>query len=146
IGVLHHLPDPEGAFRGLLRYLKPGGEIQVYLYWWPEGQPVKRVLLETVGALRRVTTRLPHRLLYWLSYPFAAAAFLGFVLPYRLLRAIPGGAALAARLPMKQYAAYPFQVCVNDQFDRFSAPIENRYQRAEVAAWLERAGLEAITV
>jgi hypothetical protein len=47
---------------------------------------------------------------------------------------------------MKQYAAYPFRVCVNDQFDRFSAPIENRYTRAEVLSWLERAGLEEPSV
>jgi len=36
IGVLHHLPDPEPAFHNLLRYLKPGGEIQIYLYWKPK--------------------------------------------------------------------------------------------------------------
>jgi hypothetical protein len=47
---------------------------------------------------------------------------------------------------MKQYADYPFRVCVNDQFDRFSAPIENRYTREEVEGWLKRAGLEEITV
>jgi hypothetical protein len=43
---------------------------------------------------------------------------------------------------MKQYANFPFRVCVNDQFDRFSAPIENRYTRQEVIDWLVQAGLE----
>src|ERR1700750_1502005 len=32
LGVLHHLPDPEEAFQSLLKFLKPGGEIQIYLY------------------------------------------------------------------------------------------------------------------
>lgn len=145
IGVLHHLPDPEAVFRGLLRYLKPGGEAQIYLYWQPEGQPVKRALLTAVNAARQVTTRLPHPLLHALSYPAAAAAFAGFVWPYRALRQA-GLQEWAERLPMKQYADYPFSVCVNDQFDRFSAPIEYRYTRAEVRGWLERAGLEAIEV
>src|SRR5262249_51985501 len=86
------------------------------------------------------------RLLYGLSYPLAALAYAGFVLPYRLLRRVPGAGTLAERLPMKQYAAYPFPVCVNDQFDRFSAPIENRYTRAQVRGWLERAELEEIDV
>src|SRR5205085_888189 len=45
LGVLHHLPDPEGAFKNLLRFLKPGGEIVIYVYWQPEGQPLKRGLL-----------------------------------------------------------------------------------------------------
>lgn len=47
---------------------------------------------------------------------------------------------------MKQYAAYPFQVCVNDQFDRLSAPIEQRYTKAEVEGWFQRAGLGSVTV
>ena len=47
---------------------------------------------------------------------------------------------------LKTYADYPFAVLVNDQFDRFSAPLENRYTRAEVTAMLEQAGLEAVDV
>jgi len=146
IGVLHHLPNPEAGFRNILRYLKPGGEIQIYLYWKPEGQPVKRVLLALVNSLRHFTTRLPHRVLYALSYPLAAAAFVGFVWPYRILSRIPGLKSIGERLPMKQYSNYPFQVCVNDQFDRFSAPIENRYTEAEVRQWCDRAGLRDIRV
>jgi len=45
-------------------------------------------------------------------------------------------------MPMKQYAVLPFRVCVNDQLDRFSAPIENRYTRAQVQTWLTSAGLK----
>jgi hypothetical protein len=134
------------VFHDLLRYLRPGGEIQIYVYWRPEGQPVKRFLLAGVSAVRKVSTRLPHGLLYGLSYPLAALALLGFVLPYRTLRAVRALAPLAERLPMRQYARYPFRVCVNDQFDRFSAPLERRYTRREVEEWLGRAGLEEVRV
>jgi SAM-dependent methyltransferase/uncharacterized protein YbaR (Trm112 family) len=143
LGVLHHLPFPEEAFQNLLRFLKPGGKIQIYLYWKPEGQPIKSAMLTAVNAARRITTRLPHKVLYKLSVP---AALVGFVWPYRLLKRTPGLRNFAERLPMKQYAQYPFRVCVNDQFDRLSAPIENRYTKSEVEAWLERAGLEDIQV
>jgi SAM-dependent methyltransferase/uncharacterized protein YbaR (Trm112 family) len=146
IGVLHHLPDPEGAFQNLLRYLKPGGEIQIYLYWHPEGQPIKRALLRMVSAGRQITTRLPHKAVYALAFPAAVAAFGWFVWPYRILKRIPGLKSLAEKLPMKQYANFPFRVCVNDQLDRFSAPIENRYTREEVTDWLKRAQLEDIKV
>ena len=44
-------------------------------------------------------------------------------------------------MPLKTYADYSFQVCVNDQFDRFSAPIERRYEREEVEQLLTGAGL-----
>jgi SAM-dependent methyltransferase/uncharacterized protein YbaR (Trm112 family) len=142
IGVLHHLPDPEAAFQNLLRYLKPEGEIQIYLYWRPEGQPIKRALLAIVSAARKITTRLPHRAVYGLAFPAAVAAFTFFVWPYRLLKRVPGLRDLAEKLPMKQYAGFPFRVCVNDQLDRFSAPIENRYTRQEVEEWLRRGNLE----
>jgi len=146
IGVLHHLPEPEAAFRNLLCYLKPGGEIQIYLYWEPEGQPLKRMLLGVVRAVRQITMRLPHRIIYALSYPAACGAFLFFVWPYKLMRRFPGIRKLAEMIPMKQYTRYPFRVCVNDQFDRFSAPIENRYTREEAESWLARAGLEETSV
>jgi SAM-dependent methyltransferase/uncharacterized protein YbaR (Trm112 family) len=142
IGVLHHLPDPEAAFQNLLRYLKPDGDIQIYLYWSPEGQPVKRTLLEIVTAARRLTTRLPHSAVYGLAFPAAVAAFGLFVWPYRIMKRVPGLKRWAEKIPMKQYAEYPFRVCINDQLDRFSAPIENRYTREEVQAWLTRGDLE----
>ena len=146
LGVLHHLPDPEAAFRNLLQFLKPDGQIQVFLYWRPESQPIKGALLSLVELSRKITTRLPHPILHALSFPAAAAAFVAFVWPYRFLSKFSGLKGFAERLPMKQYAAYSFRVCVNDQFDRFSAPIENRYTRQEVADWLNRARLEDVSV
>jgi SAM-dependent methyltransferase len=146
IGVLHHLPNPEAAFQNLLRFLKPGGEVQIYLYWKPEQRPIKAALLSGVAAARRLTTRLPYRAVYALAYPAAVAAFTFFVWPYRIMRRLPLFNQMAEGMPMKQYAAFPFRVCVNDQLDRLSAPIENRYTRQEVQNWLVRASLEAPSV
>ncbi len=143
IGVLHHLPDPEPAFQNLLRFLKPGGTVQIYLYWKPEQRPVKAALLSGVSAARRLTTRLPHNVVHLLAYPTAMMAHVFLIWPYRILRRLPGLNRIAEDLPMKQYATLPFRVCVNDQLDRFSAPIENRYTRADVQNWLARASLEA---
>ena len=146
IGVLHHLPDPEQAFHNLLRYLKPGGDIQIYLYWQPERRPVKALLLGAVSLCRIITTRLPYPLVYALAYPLALIAFIFLVWPYRLIRSIKPLKGFAEQLPMKQYADLPFRVCVNDQLDRFSAPIEFRYRKAEVEELLSRASLESISV
>jgi SAM-dependent methyltransferase len=146
IGVLHHLPDPEVAFRNLLRFLKPGGEVQIYVYWKPERRPIKALLLSAVAAARQLTTRLPLAAVHVLAYPAAGAAFLFFVWPYRIMKRVPALESLAEELPMKQYANFPFRVCVNDQFDRLSAPIENRYTRADVQNWLARAALESPVV
>jgi 2-polyprenyl-3-methyl-5-hydroxy-6-metoxy-1,4-benzoquinol methylase len=145
IGVLHHLPDPERALRAIVPFARPGGRVHVYLYWQP---PIAwhRSVLRGVTAVRRVTVRLPHHVLHALCYPLAAVLFGAIVLPYRFLRRRPRLHKLAEALPLKTYADYPFTVCVNDQFDRFSAPLEARYTRDEVRDMLERAGLEDVQV
>jgi len=145
IGVLHHLPDTERALRSIARYAKPGGHVHVYLYWVPEQRWHRRVL-RAVTALRRVTVRLPHRLLHALCYPLAAGLWAAVVVPYRVLRRRPRTARPAAALPLKAYADYPFSVLVNDQFDRFSAPLERRFTAAEVRAAMQAAGLEDVVV
>jgi SAM-dependent methyltransferase len=142
LGVLHHLPDPEPAFKNLLRYLKPGGEVQIYLYWQPDRRSIKSLMLKGVNSVRSLSTRLPNWTVHAFAYPSAVAAFLFFVWPYRIMKTLPPLRSYAANMPMKQYAVLPFRVCVNDQLDRFSAPIENRYTKNEVEAWLSGAGLK----
>jgi 2-polyprenyl-3-methyl-5-hydroxy-6-metoxy-1,4-benzoquinol methylase/uncharacterized protein YbaR (Trm112 family) len=145
IGVLHHLPDTGRALRSLVRYAKRGGRVRVYLYWKPE-QGWHRAMLAGVSVARKVTTRLPHRLLHALSYPIAAALWIAFVGPYKFLSSHAATKRLATALPLKTYGSYPFGVLVNDTFDRFSAPIERRFERSEVLELMRSAGLEDIEV
>lgn len=141
LGVLHHLPDPEGGFRKIVAVVKPGGRALTYLYHALEGEPVKQAILRVVNLARRVTTKLPHNVLLPLTTALGYGLFAGVVVPYRLMSRVPGVKSFAETLPLKSYAPYPVRVIVNDQFDRFSAPIENRYRRAEVQGWLDGAGL-----
>jgi SAM-dependent methyltransferase len=145
IGVLHHLPDPERALFSIARFVRPGGRLHIYLYWVPERR-WHRALLGGVGAARRATVRLPHPVLHGLSYPVAALLLALFVAPFRVLRRFEATRRVAEALPLKTYADYPFRVLVNDQFDRLSAPVENRYTRDEVLAFLRNLGLADVTV
>jgi SAM-dependent methyltransferase/uncharacterized protein YbaR (Trm112 family) len=142
MGVLHHLPEPERAAQHLLRFVKPGGEFRMFLYWAPEGQRLKALLLKAVSAVRMFTVRMPHGVLYPLSHALGFAVWTCFVWPYRALKLIPRLDGLADRLPLRQYSQYPFRTCVNDQFDRLSAPLERRFTRAEVEQLLKPAELE----
>lgn len=145
IGVLHHLPNTERALQGLVPFVAPGGNLHVYLYWVPEAG-WHRGILRLVSAARKFTVRMPFWLLRLLCYPLSVVLWIGVVLPYRLLRRIPAAAALAAGFPLKTYADYPFGVLVNDQFDRLSAPIEQRFTKAEVQNMLTGGGLDPVTV
>jgi SAM-dependent methyltransferase/uncharacterized protein YbaR (Trm112 family) len=140
-GVLHHLPDPEAGFRCVVERVKPNGRVLIYLYHALEGEPVKRAILRGVDVARKFTTRLPHSVLVPISRALGVGLYFGVVTPYRILRRFSSTRRLAETLPLKIYADYPMRVIINDQFDRFSAPIENRYRREEVLGWLGRAGL-----
>jgi ubiquinone/menaquinone biosynthesis C-methylase UbiE/uncharacterized protein YbaR (Trm112 family) len=145
IGVLHHLPNPRRALKSLARLIRPGGHIHIYVYWTPTRR-WHRFLLRLVAAARRVTTRMPRPLLRALCYPIAVALFAVFVLPYRITRHAAVLERVAGGFPLKAYADYPFRVCVNDQFDRFSAPLEWRFTADEVEAMLLEAGFGEIVV
>jgi SAM-dependent methyltransferase len=140
LGVLHHLGNTEAAVRSLVATLKPGGRLRVYVYWKRHGGT--GALLRMVNALRPVTTRLPFALLRWLCWIVSAALWLTVILPYRLLTA--AGVRGMATWPLFVYTQYPFRIVYNDQFDRFSAPLEKRYDPNEVTALLESGGLRDV--
>ena len=137
LGVLHHLTETERALSNLIRKLRPGGRFRIYLYWKRHGW--KGQLLKIATVARRVTTRMPFAFLKLLCFVLSCALFAGVVLPYRLLTAV--GVKAHEDWPLFVYTRYPFNVLYNDQFDRFSAPIEKRYDPEEVKALLESAGL-----
>src|SRR5262245_10597854 len=56
IGVLHHTPDTRGAFDALLPYVRPQGQISIWVYH-PQGKV-------HADRWRTLTTRVPHRILY----------------------------------------------------------------------------------
>ena len=142
LGVLHHLSDTERALASLVRKLRPGGTLRIYLYWKRHAWQGR--LLSLVTAARRITTRMPFGLLRLACWGLSVALYAGVVLPYRALSAM--GVSRHQAWPLFVYSKYPFQVLYNDQFDRFSAPIEKRYDADEVRQLLERAGLRDVAV
>lgn len=142
LGVLHHIDDTVGTLRGLVAKLKPGGRMRIYLYWRRTG--VVGAILGVVSLVRRVTTRLPFPLLKLLCWLLSVVLLVFVVTPYRVATAL--GVRGLDRWPLYIYTKYPFNVLYNDQFDRFSAPLEKRYSPDEVRALLESVGLTNISV
>jgi SAM-dependent methyltransferase len=142
IGVLHHLPNPEDGFHQLVRCLRPGGILHVYLYWALEGAPAwKRGTLALVNAFRYLTVRLPYPLLEKIAWLMAVVGYLTFSLPYRCLFRCQTTRSLVKDFPLQRYAKDGFRVCYNDQFDRLSAPLEHRFTRDQVLELFAHAGL-----
>jgi SAM-dependent methyltransferase len=144
LGVLHHLDEPEAGFHALARLVAPGGRFLLYVYSRPSGPGLRRAGLAAAAGLRRLTTRLPHRVLRPLSAPIAAALYLGLVLP-GAVGARFGRRRLTA-LPLATYRGAPLRSLWLDTFDRLSAPVEHRHTVREIEAWFATAGFDVVGV
>ena len=142
LGVLHHIADTEGAARSLVAKVKPGGCLRIYLYWRRSGATA--AILRAVELVRTLTTRMPFALLKGLCWILSAVLFVSVVLPYRALAL--AGFRIHQQWPLAVYMRYPFTVLYNDQFDRFSAPIEQRWSEQEVRDLMLRLGLRDVVV
>jgi SAM-dependent methyltransferase len=127
IGVLHHLPDPQEGFSKLVSLLKENGTISIWVY----GKKNNKLAQYIYEPLRKITTLIPHRILYC------------SVLPIALLVEITN----RLKLPIfSYYAVFPFKTKWNDAFDVFSAPSAKYYDLHEIEDWFKQAGLRDVKV
>lgn len=143
IGVIHHLPNPEAGFRSLLGHVKKGGRIFVWIYGWENNF----VMVRIIEPIRKYfTSRMPHNVLYYLSYPVTALLELSCLL-YRLTYAIPLVNSAVKYLPSNKYLLYiskfSFRHKLAIVFDFLSAPLARYYRREEFEGWFKRAALSA---
>jgi SAM-dependent methyltransferase len=137
IGVLHHLPRPEDGFLSLVKSMKPGTPIFIWLYG-KSGKFFRMKVIE--GVIRKFTVRMPQRMLYYACY-FPAMVYHSFNMAYHFLNDL-GLKGLASRMPFKSYARFPFMVKHADSYDLLGTPVNNYYSREDVEKWLGDANLQ----
>jgi SAM-dependent methyltransferase len=140
IGVLHHLPDPYEGFRTLLRYVRPGGTIAVWVYGYENNGFVRNV----VEPLRRLSTRVPPPILRGLAWPLAVGFHGAARGVYRPLN----GSGIGRRLPLAEYlssvARFSFRHNYGIVFDQLVAPTAVYIKGSELQAWFDGGGLEDV--
>jgi len=138
-GVLHHVPVPLRGLSELARVSRAGAQAAVYLYEdFSERAAVLRWSLRAANVWRGLTTRLPPAVLYALCVAAAPVVYGCFVVPYRVLHAMPVTRSLANALPFR-HGRHPFDL-TGDLYDRFSAPVEFRYSRRSATELAHDAG------
>jgi SAM-dependent methyltransferase len=130
LGVLHHTPDCEQAFRRLAPLVRPGGRLCVWVYG-PMG-----VWEWFARQYRRVTVRMPPRLLHALCH-LAIPWFYPCRLPMvgRLFRTI---------LPISFHPRPAWRVL--DTFDWYSPRYQSQHTFPEVYRWFQSEGFEEIAL
>jgi SAM-dependent methyltransferase len=138
IGVLHHTPNCEQAFKVLPGLLKPGGGIAIWLYsgyhkWY-----------RMSDLYRKVTRRMSPKTLYWLAH--IAIPMYGL---HRFLRSVP----LVGK-PISGMMKYLLPMSFNpdarwrvlDTLDWYSPWYQSKHTYEEVFRWFEDCGLRDLRV
>jgi 2-polyprenyl-3-methyl-5-hydroxy-6-metoxy-1,4-benzoquinol methylase len=138
MGVLHHTPDCEKAFKVLPPLLKTAGGITIWLYsaynkWY-----------RMSDVYRKFTRRLPHRTLHSLCYltrPLYAAHQVMSAVP---VVGKPASGVLRYLVPMS-FDADPHWRQL-DTFDWYSPWYQSKHTYEEVFRWFESCGLQDLHV
>jgi SAM-dependent methyltransferase len=137
IGVLHHTPSAERAFKTLVGLVKPGGTIAISVYAavMKPGVPWALNLFRR-RAWRVVTRRVPRKLMLWWSQ-YAVPVFW-------VIDKIPVLRYVRYLFPVLIYKNYPLEWSVLDTFDTYATELESRHRPKEVFRWFREMGLTEI--
>jgi SAM-dependent methyltransferase len=130
IGVLHHTPNCEKAFKLLPSLLKKDGQISLWVYvdYFPGG--CKRI----VEFYRKFTPKLPKKLLYAISH---------YALINYYIRKIPLiGKCLYLIFPTAYHDNRDWRVL--DTYDLYSPQYQTKHRYEHVYFWFEDCGLKDI--
>jgi len=144
-GVLHHLINPEEAFKRLSGCLKRGGHLIIYVYEdFSERSSIERAALKLVSLLRGITRRIPSAILYAICFILTPVVWICCSLPAAIMVKFRATRAIAERIPYR-HTLNPACI-VADLYDRFSPPIEKRYNRNQVKQWFLDESFEDVSI
>lgn len=117
IGVIHHLEDPKRALSNLIRAVKPGGRVLIWVYSY-EGN---EWIVKLVDPIRKnITSKVPIRLVHFLSYLASVPLWL-------FVKIFHGPSAY-----LKQLAGFGFRHIHSIVFDQLIPEIANYWKKDEV--------------
>jgi SAM-dependent methyltransferase len=138
IGVLHHTPDCERAFKSLPGLLKPGGRIAIWLY--SAYNPWYRMS----DVYRKVTRRMSPQTLHTLCRGVVPLYGIHQVLKRIPLLGKGASSVLAWIIPMSFSKDSTWRVL--DTFDWYSPWYQSKHTYEEVFRWFEACGLKDLRV
>lgn len=146
VAVLHHTSDPRGAFLHLASKVVPGGSVSAWVY----GRENNGWIIYGVDPIRKLTSRLPRRLLLAASYALAIPLTMAVRGIYGPASRYPALARLRRRLFYYDYLAFldqfDFATIALIVFDHAVPAIARYIPREEFVEWFKAAGLVDITI
>jgi SAM-dependent methyltransferase len=147
IGVLQFLFDPQKGFSELIKVLKAGGSISVWVYSKENNGWIIRLL----SPLRQyITSRLPRPVLYLFSSVVGAFLYICIKLIYKPANEWNLGVDLGSWLPYNDYLYYISQLTysslVSVIFDHLVPQIVVYLSKDELEAWFLEEGISSVVI
>jgi len=139
VGVLHHTPDCEAAVKSLVKFLKPGGVLAVWLYsgynkWY-----------RFSDFWRRYTTRMkPETLHSILKVAVPVFYNTGKALRKIPLFGRPAAGVLHSVFPVRHHNDPEYRVL--DTFDWYSPKYQSKHTYEQVFRWYQEMGMEDMRI
>lgn len=130
-GVLHHTPDAKAAFSAIAKYVRKGGVVSIFVY-----SSYNKAIVYTSNFWRIFTTRIPKRLLYYLSF---ISVPLYFIYKIPLIGSI---GRMIFVIPMLKNWRWRML----DAFDWYSPRYQSKHTHWEVFCWLENNGFKNVKI
>jgi len=143
-GVLHHTTDPMKGFLEIARVLKIGSPAFLYLYEDHSENLFKFIAIKLTSLIRLLSSRIPHKLLYMLSFLASPVVYVFFSLPAKIFRKFKCTENLAKQMPFN-FAKGPFSL-QGDLYDRFGSSIEYRFSRRQLSQMFKDSGFSDIHI
>ena len=145
LGVLHHIPNTQEALKDVVKKLKSGGSILLYLYYSLDNRGMLYKLLFKISSIFRIIiSKLPKSLKKFVCDIIALVIYLPLVLLTRLLNVALGNKKWIQKIPLSYYSDKTFRIIRNDALDRFGTPLEQRFSKEEITQLMKNAGLSNI--
>lgn len=139
IGVLHHLPDPEGGFASIVKkVVRTDGEMLIWVY----ARKNNFRALYLYEPVRAITNKMNKRLLLTLCH--IPALIVSAVNLVSLAVEKLGAKEFAKKIPFHYYNNFPYNMKWNDAFDVLATPKSNYYYQEDIEGWFARAELQDI--
>lgn len=145
LGVLHHIPDTAQALEKVVKKIKPGGHLLLYLYYALDGRgPVYRSLFRLSELLRKGISILPGPIKRGICDVIAWTIYLPLRSVVRLAKKIDRKERWWRHVPLSYYHNKSMHILRNDALDRFGTPLDKRFNEHQIRSMMEAAGLIGI--
>jgi len=143
LGVLHHVPDTQGAINAIAEKLKSGAPFLIYLYYALDNRPIWfRTLWKASNVMRQSISRMPPRGKLIVSQFTAATIYWPLA---RLSAVVERLGFSSASIPLQAYRNLSFYTMRTDAYDRFCTTLEKRFSRDQIGKMLDDAGFTNVT-